>query len=394
MDTPAADPSAVLPAAPEKKRWFAKKKAVAKPGTADRHSGIGGAMNHFGLGKERTAFIQNIAMLLDAGLPLVDAIKTLERETRIKPFKKMLNEMRTDVESGEPLWRAMDRQAFFSQYAIALTRIGEEAGSLAQNMQYLATQDEKDSELRGKVKMAMIYPAIVLVLVFVVVVGIGGFVLPNLIPVLISLNAPLPLVTRILIAFSNFFTAHWAVAMPSFFAVIFFFILLHVYTRFKLVTQWVIFRIPGIGRLAREATIARFGVILGGLLQAGVPLIDSIKSLVDVTTIAVYKNFYADMLGKISLGETFQKTFASVKNSETLLPVTVQELVTVGEQSGRLATTLLKISDIYDRKAEETAQKLPVILEPILLLFMGGLVGTIAFAIIIPIYSVVGNIGH
>lgn len=363
-------------------------------GGSERKNGLLAAIGNFGLGKQRIAFIQNVAMLLDAGLPLVDAIKTLERETRVKPFRKMLVEMRTAVEGGMPLWRAMENQAFFTQYAIALTRIGEEAGNLARNMAYLAEQQDKDNELKSKVKMAMIYPTIVLVLVFVVVVGLGGFVLPNLIPVLYALNAPLPLTTKIVIAVSDFFTTHGAVAVPVVLVLMVTVVLLHAFTRFRVVTQWCIFRIPGIGRLAHEATVARFGVILGGLLQAGVPLVDALRSLVAVTNIVRFRALYAEILRRVELGESFQKTFAAIRHSDKLLPVTVQELVNVGEQSGNLAGTLLKIADIYDRKASETAQKLPVILEPILLLFMGGLVGTIAFAIIVPIYSVVGNIGH
>lgn len=359
-----------------------------------KKNGLLAAIGNFGLGKQRSLFIQNMAMLLNAGLPLVDAIKTLERETRIKPFRKILVEMRTAVEGGTPLWKAMENQSFFSPYAIALTRIGEEAGNLARNMEYLSEQQDKDNELSSKVKMAMIYPTIVLILVFVVVIGLGGFVLPSLIPVLYALNAPLPMTTKVVIAVSNFFTAHGTVAIPVFLFGIIVIVLLHMFTRFKVVTQWVIFRIPGIGRLAREATVARFGVILGGLLQAGVPLVESLRSLVSVTWIVAYRSLYAEILRRVELGESFQKTFGAIKHSESLLPVTVQELVNVGEQSGNLASTLLKIAVIYDRKAAETAQKLPVILEPILLLFMGGLVGTIAFAIIIPIYSVVGNIGH
>ncbi|TSC80546.1 MAG: type IV pilus assembly protein PilC [Candidatus Peregrinibacteria bacterium Gr01-1014_25] len=352
------------------------------------------ALGHIGLGKERIAFVQNLATLLNAGLPITDCLKTLELETRTKPMRKIYQQIRDSVERGNPLWQAMDDQRFFSPYVIALVRIGEEAGSLAKNMEYLALQQEKDQALKSKVKMAMIYPAIVLVLVLVVVIGLGGFVLPSLVPVLHSLGGELPLVTRIVIGVSDFFTQQGAVAIPLVFGGMLALMLLHIFTRFREVTQWLVFRIPGVGRLAREATIARFGVILGGLLQAGVPLVDALVSLEEVTTIVVYRRFYGKVRDGVSLGQTFQRTFKAIRGSTTLLPISVQQLVLVGEQSGSLATILLKIADIYDRKASETAQKLPVILEPMLLLFMGGLVGTIAFAIIMPIYDVVGSVGR
>lgn len=351
------------------------------------------SINYIGLGKERISFIQNMATMLNAGLPLTDALKTLVLETRAKPMRKMLSRIIDAVENGSPLWRAMEAQNFFSLHALALVRIGEEAGSLAQNMGYLAEQDEKDNALRSKVKMAMIYPTIVMVIMFIIVVGLGMFVLPNLVGVLFSLNVKLPLITRIVIMCSDAFVAYGAVGVPSFIAAFILVMILSKYTRLRVVTQWVMFKIPGIGRLAKEATIARFGVILGGLLKAGVPVVEALESLVQVTPIASYKNLYAQMLAHVTIGDSFAKSFASIKGSHKLLPPSVQQLVITGEKSGSLADIMLKVADIYDKKATGTAEKLPIILEPMLLLFIGGLVGSIAFAIIVPIYSIVGNVG-
>ncbi len=352
-----------------------------------------GAIKYFGLGAQRQAIVQNLATMLNAGLPLIDSLHTLQLETKIGPIKKLIQRIVDAVENGSPLWRAMDDMHYFSPHAIALIRIGEEAGNLAENMEYLAIQQEKDQALKAKVKMAMIYPGIVMTLMFIIVIGLGMFVLPNLISVLFSLNVPLPLVTRLVIAFTNLFTEYGAVAVPGSIGGFILLIILAKFTPLKVVAQWMIFKIPGIGRLVREATIARFGVILGGLLQAGVPLIDSLKSLVEVTPVVSYKNFYAKMLEHISLGDSFAKTFQVIRGSDKLLPISVQQLVLTGEKSGSLAKILMKVADIYEKKANDTAQKLPVILEPMLLLFIGGLVGTIAFAIIVPIYSIVGNIG-
>lgn len=353
-----------------------------------------GAIKYFGLGGERLAIVQNLATMLNAGLPLVDSIRTLQMETRQKPVKKLLGRILEAVESGSPLWRAMEDQHFFSPHALALIRIGEEAGNLAANMEYLAIQQEKDQALRSKVKMAMIYPVIVLTLMFIIVIGLGMFVLPNLITVLFSLNVPLPLATRLVIKFTEFFVNYGTTAVPGMIAGFVLLLILCKYTPLRGPAQWVLFKIPGIGRLTREATIARFGVILGGLLQAGVPLLDAIKSLAEVTPVVAYKHFYERLYERISLGDSFSKTFGAVRGSQKILPVSVQQLVVTGEKSGALAKILLKVADIYEKKANATAEKLPVILEPMLLLFIGGLVGTIAFAIIVPIYSIVGNIGN
>ena len=370
---------------------------IFKPRPVHHSSAFGeflGAVKYLGLGKERQSVIQNLATMLNAGLPLIDSLKTLQMETRIRPMKKLLQRIVDLVENGSPLWRAMEDQHFFSPHAIALIRIGEEAGNLAKNMEYLAEQQEKDAGLRAKIKMAMIYPTIVFVMMFVIVIGLGMFVLPSLISVLYSLNVELPLSTRIIIIFTEFFTSYGKVAVPSMVAGLLLLLILGKFTPLRVVAQWFLFRIPGIGRLTREATIARFGVILGGLLQAGVPFVDALRSMAEVTPVVAYRKFYFKLLDHVTLGDSFAKSFQVLRGSQTLLPASVQQLVITGEKSGSLSAILLKIADIYEKKANNTAEKLPVILEPMLLLFIGGLVGTIAFSIIVPIYSIVGNVGH
>ncbi len=410
---PVPDPQAQAENQPEQKPAEQKeeetesKSQAAPPGSAEALLGFKlpakkqqnkltaflASLNNIGMGKECGTFIQNLAMLLNAGLTLIDALKTLLLETRNKAMKKAIQRITDEVESGTPLWQAMDDQHLFSPYAVALTRIGEEAGNLARNMEYLSVQQEKDAELRGKVKMAMIYPSVVLVLMFVMVMGLGIFVLPNLVSVLFALNAKLPWSTKLLIKFSNFFSQHGILAVGSSVGTVVVFALLNMWPPVKRGTQWLVFRIPGIGRLAREATIARFGVILGGLLRAGVPLVEALRSLTDVTTVLSYRAFYKRLTDDVNQGQSFQKCFAEIHGTKGLLPQSVQSLIVVGERSGSLADVLMKIADIYDKKASETAQKLPIILEPMLLLFIGGLVAFIAISIIVPIYSVVGQMG-
>jgi len=356
--------------------------------------GILNTLKHFGLGRERNEIIQNLATMLNAGLPLVDSLRTLQLETRNRAGRALIKSITDRVEAGIPLWRSMQEEHFFSPDALALVRIGEDAGSLAENMMYLSQQQEKDQALRGKVKMAMIYPSIVFVLMFIVIIGMGMFVLPNLVGVLRSLNVPLPLATRIVIWFSDTLSTHGMTIVPVSMLVVMVLAILVKYTALQGVFQWCVFRIPGIGSLMWEATIARFGVISGGLLQAGVPLVDTLRSLVEVTTIISYRKFYEKLLEHILVGDSFAKSFMVIRGSEKLLPLSVQQLVMTGERTGSLSKIMLKVAEIYERKANETAQKLPVILEPMLLLFIGALVGSIAFAIVVPIYSIVGNVSR
>lgn len=386
---------------PKKKSFFSfgrkKKQTTVEPSVHKEKGKLAiflASLNNMGMGKVRVSLIQSMAMMMNAGLPLIETLSVLEREAKGRAVKKMVRGIADEVETGVSLWRAMKNQYMFSPYEIALVRIGEEAGNLARNLEYLSEQQEKDRALKAKVKMAMIYPTIVMVMMFIIVMGLGMFVLPNLIQVLISLNAELPATTQAVIFVTNLFTKYGTIAIPSMIGGFITLVILAKFTSFKVVSQWVMFRIPGIGSLARHATIARFGVILGGLLQAGVPLVSALESLEHVTNVAAYKSFYGKLLVHIKQGDSFSTSFATIKGSNKRLPASVQQLVITGEQSGTLSETLLKIAQIYERKAEETAEKLPTILEPMLLLFIGSLVGVIAFAILTPIYGVVGNVGR
>lgn len=359
------------------------------PGVLKR---MGMALAHAGLGKQRSGFIQNLSMMLGAGLHMTDAIDTLGRESR-GGMRKLVRQILRDVENGSALWRAMDRQAFFSPYAIALIRIGEEAGNLSENLKNLAEQDEKDQAMRQKVKMAMIYPIIIISLTFIITIGLSWFVLPQLVGVLFALNVELPATTRAVIAVSNFFTVHGPVVVPSALLIFFVLAVLLKFTKLRYLGQWVVLHIPGVKTLIMQASIARFGIILGSLLRAGVAPVEALQSLTEVTSLLRYKSFYRKLTEHIKIGDSFAKSFEEIRGSRKALPASVQQITVTGERSGRLSEVLLKIADIYQKKAEETAQKLPIILEPVLLIFIAGLVAIIAFSIIMPIYSVVGNIG-
>lgn len=369
-----------------------KKDEVKKP---KKESAIGNflkSINNIGMGKQAHMYVQSTATMLGAGLPLLDSLRTFQMETRNKTMKKIVGQIISDVENGSAFWKAMLDRHLFTPYDIAMVRIGEEAGNLAQNMQYLSEQREKDRGLRQQVKLAMIYPTVVVFMMTIIVMGLGLFVLPNIVQVLFSLNVDLPITTRAVIYVTKIFSDHGKVFVPLIFIGMVMFFVLGKYTRFRVISQLIVFHIPGIGRLGKEAAIARFGVVLGGLLKAGVPVIDALESLIEVTHIVTFKRFYKKLLEHVKVGDSFTKGFSAIKNSENILPVSVQQLVIAGERSGSLAESLMQVAKIYERKASETAKALPVILEPILLLIIGALVAAIAFAIIVPIYSVVGNV--
>src|SRR3989344_2941746 len=246
---------------------------------------LGLALANMGLGKFRSPFIQNLAMMLGAGLHVNDALSALEREAKKGPMHKLIGKIRVDVDNGLALWRAMDARGYFTPYSIALVRIGEESGNLA-------IQDEKDHAMKQKVKMAMIYPTIVIILTFIIAIGLSWFILPQLVGVLFALNVELPATTLAVIAVSDFFTKHGAVFVPSLVSGMALVGILAKFTKLQIVAQWILLRIPGIKTLIREASIARFGIILGSLMAAGVAPVESLRSLTEVTTLYSFKRFY------------------------------------------------------------------------------------------------------
>jgi len=365
------------------------KKKYRGPGTLKR---IALSLAHMGLSKQRNTFIENLSMMLGAGLHVTEALETLMREARKRPMKKIVKRILQEVENGSALWRAMDKQAFFTPYAIALIHIGEKSGNLSENLANLAIQNEKDESMKQKVKMAMIYPIIVISLTVIIAVGLSWFVLPQLVGVLYALNVELPKMTLAVIAIANFFTVHGSTAVPATFFVAAILGILFKFTKLSHLGQWFALHIPGVKTLIIQASIARFGIILGSLLKAGVPPVEALESLTEVTRILRYKRFYKSLTEHIQIGDSFAKSFAEIRRSQKVLPISVQQIIVTGERSGRLSEVLMKIAHMHQRKAEETAQKLPIILEPMLLIFVAGLVTVIAFSIIMPIYSVVGSI--
>ncbi len=365
------------------------RKVYSGPGMLKR---MGLALSHFGMGKFRSPFIQNLSMMLGAGLHVTDALAALAREAKKGPMRKLIQKIHSDVENGMALWRAMDQRGFFTPYTIALVRIGEESGNLAENLANLAVQDEKDHAMKQKVKMAMIYPSIVIVLTVIIAIGLSWFVLPQLVGVLFALNVELPVTTLAVIAVADFFTKNGPTVVPASIIVFCFLAILVKFTKLQIAMQWLLLKVPGVKTLIKQATIARFGIILGSLMSAGVAPVEALESLTEVTTMYRFKKFYKKLTDHIQLGDSFAKSFAEIKRSHKVIPVSVQQIIVTGEQSGRLSEVLDKIADIYQKKAEETAQKLPIVLEPMLLIVIAGLVAFIAFSIIMPIYSVVGNI--
>lgn len=346
-----------------------------------------------GTDKETKEYIiENLSMLLNTGVTVGESLAAIAGELPKKSTKKLLTDMSTAVDEGMPFWQAIENTRLFNASAIALIQVGEESGRLPENLKVIAEQMHKSNLISAKIRSAMLYPAFLISLLFVVGTGVGVFLLPRLINILSGLQVQVGLFTRIVIRVGTFM-GHYGILLAG--SIIVVVIVLVVLTManatVKAAMQAVGFRIPGVKKLMFETEMSRFGFILGTLLEAGLPVVTALQSLSDSMATRRYRRFAANLRQSIEEGNSFAKTFANQKNKK-LLPGTIRQLIVSAEKSGNLSVTLIKIGQIYEDKADITARNLETLLEPIILVMIAVAVLFVALAVILPIYSLVGGI--
>ncbi len=342
---------------------------------------------------EKSYLMEDMAMLIDAGMDLSTALLAIQEDSKRAWMKSLIRRVRRKIDAGLPVWKAFDEVNFMGKHVISLIKIGEESGRLAENLKTVVLQQQKERIFRSRIQSAMMYPVFVLGLTAVVGIGVSWFILPRLADVFGSLNMNLPIITQILINVGTFLDEYGYIAAPiSFSVLILVFYIVFLAPKTKIIGQWLLFTIPGIRGLIRETEISRFGFILGTLLHAGLPIIDAIDSLEEASTFFRYKKFYKKLKKAINDGNTFDWIFSQNKKYSALIPASIQQMIKTAEQSGSLPKTLLHIGEIFEVKTENSTKNLSVILEPILLIIVWlGVVG-VALAIILPIYSLVGGL--
>ena len=347
----------------------------------------------FGNAKEREYMLENISMLTASGMTVLDVLSAVRQELHSRNMLRIIDTISADIERGSSLWKAFQKSRIFPDHTISLVRIGEESGKLSDNLKLIAIQETKEREFQSKIRSAMIYPVFVLTLTVIVGVAIAWFILPRLATVFAQLDVELPAITKGLIAAGTFLGEYGHIAIPIFIAVLTLIIyVVFFFSKTKFIGQSLLFASPGIQGLIREVELARFGYLLGTLLQAGIPVTQALDSLEKATVFPHYKKLYAHLQGSIADGNSFQKSFSSYKKAKKLIPMPIQQLVVAGEQSGNLSNTLLTISANFEAKTEQTTKNVSVVLEPILLVIVWLGVVAVALAVILPIYSLIGGL--
>ncbi|OGY44747.1 MAG: hypothetical protein A3B89_01425 [Candidatus Buchananbacteria bacterium RIFCSPHIGHO2_02_FULL_40_13] len=352
-------------------------------------------ISNFGLAAEKDYLIENLSMLLLSGLDLLSSLDAIQSDIRSKKLKDIVSDLKGNIDAGFSLSQSLIESKLFPEHIISLIRIGEETGKLADNLKVIVIQQQKERSFRSKVNSAMMYPVLVLVLTGVIGIGISWFILPRLASVFNQLRLDLPFLTKVLIATGKFIEVYGFIFFPIsilFLLLIIYFVFIFYKTKF--IGQYLLFKIPGVGKLIQQVQMAQLGYILGTLLKAGLPIVNSISSLAEATTFYNYKKFFYFLQKSLENGNSIYRTFGLYKNSDKLITIPVQQMIGSAEKSGCLPETLLKIGEIFEEKTEISTKNLAIILEPVLLIIIWLGVVAVALAVILPIYSLIGGLSQ
>lgn len=346
----------------------------------------------FGAKEEKVLLLENMALLLNAGIDVSSALSSLTAEISNREIKKRLLYISKSVQGGSSLWRPMIDTRLFPSYAINLIKVGEETGMLARNLEVLADATKRDQGLRQNIISAMAYPIFVLFITVSIGLGITWVLLPRLVSVFDKLGSELPKITELLLGFGTFIQQNgiWFVPLVIISMIVGIY-LFFLSPALKFIGQGFLLRLPGFKRLIVQTEVSRFGLLSASLMKAGVPLTTMFESLAEISTNFYYKRLYKKTFKNLMLGNSLTKSLNKLDVNHRLIPPSVKTLIAAGEKSGSLEKSFHYVGDSYDSKAQHATKLLTTLLEPVLLVTVWVGVLTLAIAIILPIYDVVGQ---
>ena len=332
---------------------------------------------------EIVTMTRQLATMVSAGLVLSEAIDILEEQQENKKLKEILIEISRDLKGGLTLSGAMGRHDIFSQLFINLIKAGETSGKLDTVLLKMADSLEKDREFRAKIKGALIYPAVVIIMMVIVIIIMMTFVIPRLTSLYRESTLDLPLPTKILIATSDAFINYWWVMLiGSIGAAIGLRRWIHTPDG-KLRFDQFVLKLPIIGKILTNVTLTNFNRTFGLLTTAGIPLLESISIVQDLTSNSVFRNALKSAYTGVERGLSFSAQLIALP----VFPRIVGQMVRVGEETGKLDEIFAKLADYFESESDHLVKNLTVAIEPIVLVILGIGVAFLVISIILPIYK-------
>lgn len=341
---------------------------------------------------ELVIFTRQLSTMVSAGVPLLRALNTLSDQTENKTFKDILLAITKDVQSGVALGDAFGKHPkAFSDVYVNMVRAGEAGGILDEILKRLAIQQEKNDSIKKKVKSAMTYPIILVVITIGAFFGLMLFVIPQIGKILLDLGGPdaqLPMITQVMLGISNFMVQRWyillivgialAFGMRSYFAT----------PNGKKQLHFALLKVPILGTVIKKVAVARFARTFSSLIGAGVSMLETLR----VTGNSIGNETFKDELEKSASAVTSGQQLSTALSKSGLFPAIVPQMLAVGEETGKTAEILIKVADFYEEEVDATIAGLSSIIEPVMIVFMGGMVGLVAVSVMGPIASLSQNI--
>ena len=335
--------------------------------------------------KDLTLFTRQLATMMKAGVPLLQAFDIVARGNANPSVTRLLTDIRNDVETGTSLSTAFRKYPiYFDNLYCNLVEAGEQAGILDQLLDRLAVYMEKTEAIKSKIKSALMYPTSVIVVAFVVVAVIMIFVIPAFKQVFTSFGADLPAPTLIVIAMSEFFVAWWWLIFGGIGGGVYFFF--QAWKRNKKMQQTmdrILLKVPVFGVLVDKSCIARWTRTLSTMFAAGVPLVEALDSVGGASGNSVYEMATVKIQQEVSTGTSL----TTAMSNANLFPTMVLQMCAIGEESGSIDHMLAKAADFYEAEVDDMVAGLSSLMEPIIIVFLGGLIGGIVVSMYLPIFK-------
>lgn len=345
---------------------------------------LGGAL-HIPI-QERINFARHLSVAIQSGLPLIEGLRLIQAQLPSKRLVKVVTEVIENVNNGQTLAQAFGKyQKSFGEFFISMVKVGEASGNLSQNLLHLSKELKKQYEIKGQVKSAMIYPAVVLVATVGMSIGLTVFIFPKILPIFSSLRVELPITTRMVIAFMEFIQTKGYLAGGVLIAAIFAIRGIISFRKIHFYFDRMMLFLPVVSKIVVNITLANFARSLAILLRSGMTLTDSLA----VTKVTFHNLYYQREVERIIEAVRRGEEMATyMARKPKLFPPMLTGMIRVGESTGNLEENLQYLSEYFTEEVEGSVRNLTSLLEPLLVLVMGIVVGFIALSIIMPIYSI------
>lgn len=339
--------------------------------------------------KELMIFFRQLAILVEARVPIVYALSAIKDQTEKPFFKTIIEEIVNDIQDGLSFSDALKKKPeIFSSLSISIIRSGEASGNLKQSVEYVADGIEKNYNLSKKITSAFIYPAVVMAVFFVIGFIFVAFIIPKLTVVIKDMGVDFPWYTQMVMVGSDFMAVYWWAVLLGIIGVVLGILFFIETKKGREKMDRLKINMPVFGKIFQNIYITRFSENLGILLKGGIPIIRAVTLSSSVVNNLVYEELFLQVAYELKIGQNIHGVF---QKSE-LIPPIVSQMIRVGEETGQLDLVLQHISKFYEQETETATKNLSVLLEPLIMVVIGTAVGFLVFSILMPIYNVANQI--